>query len=167
MAVVTQQARDDACGPDLNEAGMLVYGSIAFYGLVAGFTTLAVVLIGGGLPLAVPVGCLAVGALCGWHWRRIHQRQQVRLQILNHGQRIPATVVQYSCDIYNGVDFAAQPYFWVTLKYAIAGGERDCKMKVTDRVYLAAKHSPTLWIRVLPERPDLWVLAEDAPSPPG
>ena len=55
--------------------------------------------------------------------------------------------------IYNGFGGAAQPLFWLTVRYSVVGVEHTSKMRVTDRVYLHHRAGTRIPVRVLPDRP--------------
>ena len=153
MAVLTERDREDAFGPRYGIGAMFGSG----FGLVLLLNVLFAGLMGADIPAAA-LGCLAAAciAIVAWMAHVVVQRR-IRLRILREGVRCEGLVTDKVEEVYNGFGAAAQPLFWLTVRYEVSGATYTSKQRVTDRVYLQASAGRKTPVRVLPDRPELWV----------
>jgi hypothetical protein len=155
---VSEQLRDDIYGPRFGAGALWGYG-IALVLLLPSVVLFP--LIPETPPLLGVTYVLCAVALACWIGNAIVQRR-LRWRVWREGQGIEGVVVSRAEQIYNGFGAAAQPLFWLTVRYSVGGVEHTSKMQVTDRVYLHHRPGTPILIRVLPDRPTLWV---PAPAP--
>ena len=152
---MSEQLQDDIYGPRFGGGVLWGYG-IALVALLPSVVLFPLLpemppLLGGTyLVCAVALAC--------WIGNAMVQRR-LRWRVWRQGQEIQGVVRSRTEQIYNGFDGGGQPLFWLTVRYSLGGVEHTSRMQVTDRVYLRHRAGAPILIRVLPDRPTLWVPA--------
>lgn len=153
MPTVLVQDRDDAYGPALGD-GQLWGGGLV---LLALLNMLVASACGAAFPGAVVAVLWAAAATVACRLVHVVARRRLRLRVLRDGRRCEAAAVGKRVGVYNGFDAAAEPFYWLTVRYAVGGAAYESRARVTDRVHRRAEVGRPIRVRVLPGRPTLWV----------
>jgi hypothetical protein len=153
MSFTPVQDRDDAYGPRFGDGALWGAGAVALVLL----NTLVASFFAAPFSAAVTVGLALAVAAVGGYFAYIASQRRLRRAVLHDGVSCDATVLAKAVEVYNGQDAAAEPFYWLTMRFTLGGTAQTVRVRVTDRVYLRARADGRVRGRVLPDRPGLWV----------
>jgi hypothetical protein len=99
-------------------------------------------------------------ALPGAYAVRAILRRRMLRGVFLRGEAVQAHVVQKQEEILGTPFGGGNVRYWLTLRYEL-GGAQTARRRVTDRVYLRVREGEEMTVRVLRDRPDLWVPVVD------
>ncbi|QOV88892.1 hypothetical protein [Humisphaera borealis] len=149
----TQQLPEDVLGPGCG------HGALWGYGVAIFFLLHMTLVLAAGLeaPPVVVAVCMLVAVVIASRLVNVILKRRLRWRIFREGDEVEALVVNREVRIYNGQWIAVQPNYSLTLRYHFRNTEHVSTMPVTDGVYLRHRTGKTMLIRLLPERPTLWI----------